>query len=257
MPNVLVDENSLQSIANAIREKNGTDTTYKPAEMSQAILDMKGGDYDQGYEDGKNSVVNPLEYAQSIAEGYKNVAFPEGYELNLNLPNATSLYRSFQEANGIEKVVIKGNNNGNIINFESVFRSCRTIKTLDLTEFNAKIGSAYMTFYYAVELYEVLGQLDFTECSSATYAFNACSNLVTLTPKANSIKISIDFSGCTKLSTTSKQSIFDGLAVVDTAQTLTLHANLKILQTQVDSANAKGWTVAGGIVVSEEEYYAE
>lgn len=57
------------------------------------------------------------------------------------------------------------------------------------------------------------------------------------------------------LSAESKQSIFDGLATVETAQTLTLNANLKILQSQVDSANAKGWTVAGGTVVSEEEYY--
>ena len=59
----------------------------------------------------------------------------------------------------------------------------------------------------------------------------------------------------TVLSAESIQSIIDGLATVETAQTLTLNANLKILQSQVDSANAKGWTVAGGTVVSEEEYY--
>ena len=61
--------------------------------------------------------------------------------------------------------------------------------------------------------------------------------------------------GSEVLSAESIQSIIDGLAIVTTAKTLTLNANLKILQSQVDSANAKGWTVAGGTVVSEEEYY--
>lgn len=70
------------------------------------------------------------------------------------------------------------------------------------------------------------------------------------------IKRNINFGTCADLSNETKQSIFDGLAIVDTVNTLTLHANTKILQSQVDSANAKGWTVAGGVVVSEEEYYA-
>ena len=43
MANVLVEENSLSSIANAIRTKNGLLTTYKPAQMPQAILDISTG----------------------------------------------------------------------------------------------------------------------------------------------------------------------------------------------------------------------
>lgn len=37
MTNVLVDNTSLTAIANAIRSKNGTNTTYKPAQMDDAI----------------------------------------------------------------------------------------------------------------------------------------------------------------------------------------------------------------------------
>lgn len=37
MANVLVNENSLTAIGNAIRSKNGETTTYKPAEMAPAI----------------------------------------------------------------------------------------------------------------------------------------------------------------------------------------------------------------------------
>lgn len=46
MANVLVQDTSLTAIADAIRAKNGTETTYKPAEMAAAInaLPSGGGD---------------------------------------------------------------------------------------------------------------------------------------------------------------------------------------------------------------------
>lgn len=43
MANVLVNENSLTAIGNAIREKNGETTTYKPAEMAPAITALPSG----------------------------------------------------------------------------------------------------------------------------------------------------------------------------------------------------------------------
>lgn len=43
MANVLVNENSLTNIANAIRGKNGETTTYKPSEMASAITAISGG----------------------------------------------------------------------------------------------------------------------------------------------------------------------------------------------------------------------
>lgn len=43
MANVLINENSMTAIANAIRAKNGTSTTYKPSEMAGAISAIDGG----------------------------------------------------------------------------------------------------------------------------------------------------------------------------------------------------------------------
>ena len=40
MPNVLVNDDSLKAIGNAIRGKNGETTTYKPAEMATAINNL-------------------------------------------------------------------------------------------------------------------------------------------------------------------------------------------------------------------------
>lgn len=43
MANVLVEETSLQNIANSIREKTGTEDTYKPSEMANAISGIETG----------------------------------------------------------------------------------------------------------------------------------------------------------------------------------------------------------------------
>lgn len=43
MANVLVQESSLTAIADAIRAKNGTEDTYKPADMASAIANIPSG----------------------------------------------------------------------------------------------------------------------------------------------------------------------------------------------------------------------
>ena len=43
MSKVLVNETSLSGIANSIRAKNGTETTYKPSEMAAAIDAIQTG----------------------------------------------------------------------------------------------------------------------------------------------------------------------------------------------------------------------
>lgn len=43
MSKVLVSEENLTNIANAIREKNGETTTYKPNEMAGAIQNISSG----------------------------------------------------------------------------------------------------------------------------------------------------------------------------------------------------------------------
>lgn len=130
---------------------------------------------------------------------------------------------------GLEVVRLK--NTQNITHWAGTFSNARALHTIEI--------------------------LDFSSCASAlSGTFEYCTSLINLKFALQTIKRSISFVHCSKLSVESRQSIFDGLATVTTAQTLTLNPQLKILQSQVDSANAKGWTVAGGTVVSEEEYYA-
>ena len=44
MGQVLITENYLKDIADAIRDKNGTNNTYTPAQMAQAIEDLETED---------------------------------------------------------------------------------------------------------------------------------------------------------------------------------------------------------------------
>lgn len=223
---------------------SGTIDTYaeKISEISTG-----GGDYDQGYEDSKNSVGNLLEYATALTKTFYDAIFPDGYELTLDLPNTTNLENSFQNASGMEKVIIKGNINNNPINMYGAFRNCRTIKTVDLTNLSSPISSMGMAFYYCTALNEILGELDLSPAPNFTNTFPFCSNLVTITPKEKSINASISFSSCSKLSDLSIQSIVDGLADLtgDTAQTLTLHATVgaKLTDEQKATITAKNWTL--------------
>lgn len=213
--------------------------------------------YNNGYIDGVASVPNPLEYVSkgiSLNSAYQDAVFPENYELTIECPKFTNMTYAFQRATGITKLTLKGHENGPAIAFNSAFANT-PIVILDITEFNMKIQNASSMCANCSALKEVRGVLDFSEATSLSVPFASCTELEEVRLLANSLSLSLNISKSSKLSAESVQSIFDGLATVEVAQTLTLNEDVKILQSQVDSANAKGWTVAGGTVVSEEEYY--
>lgn len=141
-------------------------------------------------------------------------------------------------------------------NVTTLYRLC--YGNINITEIELKNThnnkNAVQIFHNCANLSKVVG-LDFTSVEDATNAFFNCSSLKDITFVAKTIKVDTSFAYSPLLTNESKQSIIDGLATVETAQTITFHKDVKILQAQVDSANAKGWTVAGGTVVSEEEYY--
>lgn len=66
MAQVLVTESSLQDIADAIREKNGLSTQYKPSEMGAAIQAL-GGEIKTA--SGSSTVVSSEGYGHIIVSG--------------------------------------------------------------------------------------------------------------------------------------------------------------------------------------------
>ena len=205
--------------------------------------------YDVGYDEGQNNGVvdspNPIEYCSSAASMFTDVNFPTEYELILNIPLVTNLDRCFYKTSGMKKVTVKGNNNENVINFTFAFRQSIDLETIDLTKYKVKPGNASYMFGQSKNLKEILGELDFSECTNTNYAFYSCNELVTVTPKANTIKISIDFAQSSKLSAASIQSIINGLATVTAAQTLTLHSTVSgaLTDDQMSQILTKNWSV--------------
>ena len=85
--------------------------------------------------------------------------------------------------------------------------------------------------------------LDISQVTQTLNAF-ACDNLREIRFVSGTIKVSLNFNRCSKLSAQSVQSIIDGLATVTTAQTLTLNKAITLTDAQKASITAKGWTLA-------------
>lgn len=256
-------------IKSAIEQKgvtvgDGAIDTY--AEKISEISGGGSGDYEQGFEDGKNSVV-PLErYVNALQITSLNI-FGKS-EVVLNLDNATSLNalcyvsgRNNPNKNTtVEHLTINCPNQVTTIQqllYCDNYNIDYTLKKIALNVDTSKSTRNNSAFGNLRALETIDGTpLSFENVGDSSIScFGNCEALIDFRVVASSIKKSFNISGSPLLSTDTTQSIIDGLATVDTAQTLTLHANVKILQSQVDSANSKGWTVAGGTVVSEEEYY--
>jgi hypothetical protein len=216
-------------------------------DVDHAALRQEGYDegFDAGYAEGVVDSPNPLEYCQTAGSLFTDIIFPTGYELILNIPVVKNLDRCFYKTSGMKKVTVKGNNIENVINFTFAFRLSSDLETIDLEKYKVKISNANYMFAQSKKLKEILGVLDFSECTNVGYAFYDCLELVTVTPKENSITLSISFSNSSKLSVTSVQSIIDGLATVATKQTLTLHSSVSSTLTSDQMAQilSKNWEI--------------
>ena len=74
MGNVLVQESSLQAIANAIRAQNGSQDTYTPAQMAPAIMDIPSGGGSEAVLITKTVSINGTSHAEDDgADGYSDV----------------------------------------------------------------------------------------------------------------------------------------------------------------------------------------
>lgn len=137
--------------------------------------------------------------------------------LNLS-DNITNMRYAFGPSNSIEEIILNFPTK-NVTNFNNCFSGSGYIKTID-------------------------GALDFSSATDVSYIFSGCANLKDVSFAPNTLSISISLSSGSKLTSESVQSIIDGLATVETAQTLTLHKNIVLTDEQKATINEKGWTLA-------------
>ena len=192
---------------------------------------------------------------QNLAD--KGVALPETattYEIMQGIGNISSgggasegnykeVFNTLYSASLINSTVARidfyiGNPFGNHIGF---LRNTRNLKYVKGINTSASTDIRLMFSGSAIETIEE--PLDISKVTNTTNTF-ACDNLREIRFVSETIKISLDFSRCAKLSAQSIQSIIDGLATVTTAQTLTLNSAIILTDAQKASITAKGWTLA-------------
>ena len=87
MAKVLVTDTSLTNIANAIRGKNSTSTTYKPAEMAAAIANLPSGGTQNWTAEGR---ILPQDLAVSLPASVTTIG---NYAFN-NIPITSIAFNS-------------------------------------------------------------------------------------------------------------------------------------------------------------------
>lgn len=249
MSNVLVEESSLQAIANSIRAKNGSTDTYKPGDMATAIDEIEGGGLPKEFEwvncisDGYDIVPDvtsikdeTVVFTYPSGNRFMFSAFPnytlKHLTLNISKPLITcyKIFFSFGQVNAnagafaLEHLTINADTSKSI-NFGSFIRSC-DIKVIDGTP------------------------LDFSSATTIGTFCNRCFGLAYIRIVPKTIKVSANFSGSYSWDNESLDSIFEGLADLTGSDTQTLTMNTKqratieANQNWLDKITGRNWTLA-------------
>lgn len=165
----------------------------------------------------------------------------------LNTSKGTNMFRMFSGWKGL--ALPWTIDTANVTNFERMFDGVSNIEEITLTSTYNGTNFAYM-FNYCSKL-KTISTLDLSNCENTTNMFMGCASLENISFEQGSIKISIGITSSkltdgTNGTSNSIQSIIDGLATVETAQTLTLHADVKAKLTEKQLATIinKNWNLA-------------
>lgn len=251
-----------------------TFTIERPKEVAFNIpnIDLGADAYDRGYEEGeKVGYTNGYEigakegyevgYNKGKAEGnvllyaktlpsYAVAAFPDGYELELNIPNfvppSTGSFGNWQDVTGLRRLKLVSSATVPALNCTTLMNAS-SIEEFDVSEFPRNFKNMASTFLHCRFLRRIVGELDLTEAAFNGYEFYNCTALEEIRIKSGTIKKSIAFAQSDKLSAASIQSIIDGLADLTgaTAQKLGIHSDVlfRLTETQYNAITAKNWTL--------------
>ena len=235
--------------------------------LKTAKADIKAAIEEKGVTVGDGTIDT---YAEKISEISGSVEFdryikgsPQFTTLNmfttseavLNLDNATSLTQLFvvtdevYKNTRVEHLTINSPNAitaANQMITDSTNDKVLKHLTLNVSFENAQRFNNMLTKVQALEVIDGT-PINLSSATNVNNIFSYCAALKEVRFAANTIKISIPFTHCDKLSADTIQSIIDGLADLTggTAQTLTLHSTVgnKLTDTQKATITAKNWTL--------------
>lgn len=239
---VATDNKHYADIANAIREKTGTENTYKPEQMAVGVGEV--------YEAG-----NPLKYVTS--EGAVNSlfyasAFPEGYELVIDMPSPpTNINSMFRYVTGVRKItlIVPTTQVYNTSYLFYFYQSTDSVSSLEEVVIPEGLKSSNFGRFvgYCRKLKSIKGSIDLSENTVTSYCFNGCEKLEEVRFVPNTIKLGFNISYSPKLSDLSIESIVNGLADLtgQTAQQVQFHSEIleELTNAQMEAISGKNWTI--------------
>ena len=182
MAKVTINDETLTGIATAIREKNQTETTYKPSEMAGAIQEIKGGLPENGF------VVDEWDSnGRAISVTLYNLpSIPNWYFANNS---------DYQHCLALALTHVTFSNNTIKVG-EHAFRYCKKLALTELPDTITTIGAS--AFYYCENL--ALTRLPNSLTTIDANAFYYCKKLA-LTELPNSLTTigANAFSSCSEL----------------------------------------------------------
>jgi hypothetical protein len=265
---LVVDKESLVSVADAIREKGGTSESLT---FPQGFVDGIGAIESGG---GTEEIENIID-ASGVLESTDGTATEKverlidkaewenvWYKQTERIANASSLFLFIETATIPRSNLITSSqfisfckdaeieyidyylNTQNGTNFMDCFRNCKKLKRMVGIN-TAKATQVIRLFLECNALEKIEEPLNFSSVHSANSqdaCFGGANSLVDIRFVAESIKWSIAFPSAV-LSDESVQSIIDGLAYVESSQNLTLSNQIVLTDNQKQVINAKGWTL--------------
>ena len=246
-------EADLTVVADAIREKGGTSEQLEfPNGMADAVMSIQS--------DGTNW----LDYAVSITKLFQGMKLPDDSDVNISFGNKAEIHHQistaitlisyiYYRAQGAKSFKISSGLNIEKAEYSNSFESLggvdadTKLKTIDISGLvHIKPTTINRFAFQRQGLEEIIGAFDLSVCTSVGNAFNYCGNLKEIRFVENTINLSISFAQSPLLSAESIQSIIDGLATVETTQTLTFRADVKAKLTdeQIATITSKNWTLA-------------
>lgn len=188
--------NFLTDVADAIREKKGTEETILASDFDTEIENLPSG----GGADLNEYFYTTID---SNTNNYNQALFVKKAPDIIVNNNVTSLEYAF--SNMRQEVLPKVIFNNNVVRIANMFQQCSNVKTIDVSGFDtSNVTSMGYLFYYCPLLTSInLSNFDFSKVKSFYNMFGSCSSLKSIifpnsaTPELTNIAGM--FSGCLAL----------------------------------------------------------
>lgn len=161
--------NKLSAIGDAIREKTGTTDLLKLDEMPTAISNIKSG----GGKFAPRYLYQPISF-------FNYTGTELDHEINmLDTTNITSMTQMFRGCKNIPSLDLSEWNTSNVTNMSNMFTSCTSITELDLSNFDtSKVTNMSNIFEAMSNLISLnLSSWDTSNVTNMNYMFYSCKKL--------------------------------------------------------------------------------